>query len=236
MKTYKISIPKPCTENWDRMTQTDKGKHCASCNKVVIDFSKMKDQEIIDVMLKHHGKKVCGNFFNTQIEKPIRYIIPQKHIKWPAIAAMLVAGIFHLMPLTGSAQTNTNVTLHSSSLSIERNNETPKETKTEPGKDSLITYTIKIIAKEGKTPIVDASVTIDQIGTFTSDKNGKITFSIAEGKIPELVQVQITASGYNYQSMQIQKNKILQSKKIEVLMTVREEYMLRGDISIEETR
>ena len=42
MKTPIIfHIPEPCHENWDAMTPQDKGRHCESCNKIVVDFSIM---------------------------------------------------------------------------------------------------------------------------------------------------------------------------------------------------
>ncbi|WP_309608991.1 hypothetical protein [Flavobacterium sp.] len=41
-----ITIPNPCTENWNKMSKTEKGRFCNSCNKLVIDFSKMKNKII----------------------------------------------------------------------------------------------------------------------------------------------------------------------------------------------
>jgi len=38
-KRFTISIPEPCTENWNEMTPTERGKFCAHCQKDVIDFS-----------------------------------------------------------------------------------------------------------------------------------------------------------------------------------------------------
>ena len=230
MKNYKISIPKPCIEDWDKMTQTEKGKHCASCNKVVIDFSKMKDAEIIAVLVQNKGKKICGNFYYSQIEKPIYVGIVKNHYKWPAIAAMLVAGMFQLIPANTFAQIETNTATYNSSISIKSSGETLEEKNTEPSKDSLITYSIKISDKASKKIIIGVTVAIESIGSYTTDKNGMVSFSIEENKIPAQINIELSARGYSYEKMTIQKNKITKAKKIELWMTEREEMMLRGDI------
>lgn len=230
MKKYKITIPKPCIEDWDKMTQTEKGKHCLSCNKVVIDFSKMNDTEIIEVLKLNKGKKVCGNFYYSQIERPIYVGVVKSRNKWPAIAAMLVAGMFQLMPTSSFAQKETNVIYYKSSVSIKSSGEANKEINTEPAKDSLITYSIKISNKENKKIIPGVIVTIEKIGSYTTDKNGMISFSIEENKIPDQINIELSVRGYSYEKITIQKNKITKAKKIELWMT-KEEEMLRGDVA-----
>ena len=43
-KQTSLYIPKPCHEDWNKMTPTQQGKFCSSCSKQVIDFSLMSDQ------------------------------------------------------------------------------------------------------------------------------------------------------------------------------------------------
>jgi hypothetical protein len=98
MITYRISIPEPCNENWDQMTPKKNGRHCSSCNKVVVDFTNMSEKEIVAFLLKN--KSACGRISAKILNKPIAYFKPVKHIKyqWPAIAAFIVAGMFSVMP------------------------------------------------------------------------------------------------------------------------------------------
>lgn len=47
-KQLTLSIPTPCTEDWNAMTPDKNGKFCASCQKTVVDFSRMTDAEIFN--------------------------------------------------------------------------------------------------------------------------------------------------------------------------------------------
>ncbi|SDG63192.1 energy transducer TonB [Winogradskyella thalassocola] len=81
MKThYSISIPKPCHEDWSKMTPNEQGRFCQSCSKSVIDFTKMPKQEVQDYLAVNTGAKFCGRFKVSQLEQ-IRIEIPQHIIQ-----------------------------------------------------------------------------------------------------------------------------------------------------------
>lgn len=63
---FKISIPNPCHAEWDKMIPVKMGKHCSDCNKTVIDFTKMPDQQIKDYF-SNNKQKVCGHFYKGQL-------------------------------------------------------------------------------------------------------------------------------------------------------------------------
>ena len=67
MEKSKIIIPNPCNANWDEMTPNDIGKHCGSCNKTVVDFTTMNDEEVKDYLNSSKMQRVCGHFKITQI-------------------------------------------------------------------------------------------------------------------------------------------------------------------------
>ena len=71
MKTFAISIPKPCHEDWNKMTPDAKGAFCGSCQKSVHDFSNKTDEEIISVYEKEGEGKVCGRFAPAQLSRPV---------------------------------------------------------------------------------------------------------------------------------------------------------------------
>lgn len=65
-----LSVPKPCTENWANMTPDEKGRHCASCNKTVIDFSTYTDKELSEFINNNQGR-ICGRFKPYQLNREI---------------------------------------------------------------------------------------------------------------------------------------------------------------------
>ncbi|MBW1654401.1 hypothetical protein [Flavobacterium quisquiliarum] len=64
---YKIAIPEPCHENWDKMTPNENGRFCLSCSKTVVDFTSMLPEEIQQYFISH--KNVCGRLKNEQLSE-----------------------------------------------------------------------------------------------------------------------------------------------------------------------
>ncbi|WP_408038800.1 energy transducer TonB [Tenacibaculum amylolyticum] len=68
MKNYKISIPKPCLENWNVMKSNERGRFCKSCTKTVVDFTKKTPKEIQEYVVKYKSENICGHFYSTQLD------------------------------------------------------------------------------------------------------------------------------------------------------------------------
>ncbi|MEO8513459.1 MAG: hypothetical protein ABI543_07870 [Ignavibacteria bacterium] len=64
---FKIHIPDPCNEDWDKMTPNEQGSFCQVCSKTVVDFSKKSEIEIQSFLLENMDKKVCGRFRISQL-------------------------------------------------------------------------------------------------------------------------------------------------------------------------
>jgi CarboxypepD_reg-like domain/Secretion system C-terminal sorting domain len=79
MKQFNLSIPTPCHERWEQMTPTEQGRFCSSCQKIVIDFTSMTDQQLAAFFKKSMGN-VCGRFAKDQLERDIT--VPAKRIPW----------------------------------------------------------------------------------------------------------------------------------------------------------
>lgn len=100
MKTFAISIPKPCHEDWNKMTPDAKGAFCGSCQKSVYDFSKKTDEEIIAVFEKEEKGKVCGRFTPAQLTRPV------VSFENPTITSRLAIFAYALLMVFGAALFN----------------------------------------------------------------------------------------------------------------------------------
>lgn len=66
---YKISIPNPCHEDWNKMDPISEGRFCHACQKKVTDFTEYSEQEIIQFLRQHSETNTCGRFRNDQLQK-----------------------------------------------------------------------------------------------------------------------------------------------------------------------
>jgi hypothetical protein len=57
--TTPLHIPTPCHENWEAMSPNAKGRHCASCDKTVVDITRMAP-EAATSYLAELGRTLAG--------------------------------------------------------------------------------------------------------------------------------------------------------------------------------
>jgi len=91
-KPFQLQIPTPCHESWANMQPSDKGRHCAACQKTVVDFTAMSDTEIIRYMSRA-GQNVCGRLAPHQVNRPLIPPSPPQKNKLPGWP-LLLTGIF----------------------------------------------------------------------------------------------------------------------------------------------
>lgn len=114
-KHIQLIIADPCHENWDHMSQAEKGRFCASCQKQVIDFTNMSDSQLAAFFKKPSDGSVCGRFFQDQLERDIE--IPKKRIPWVKYFFQFALPAF-LVSMKATAQGNVRVKQVSNSQSL----------------------------------------------------------------------------------------------------------------------
>jgi len=95
-RKYKLTIPEPCTENWDKMTPNENGRFCLSCSKTVVDFTSMLPNEVQHFFIQNQNNKVCGRFKKSQLDTitiqiPSRVLYTQMHYHKMFLLALFIA-------------------------------------------------------------------------------------------------------------------------------------------------
>ncbi len=74
---YKISIPRPCHEDWNTMAPAEKGKFCSQCGITVLDFTGVPNEDIIVFLNQNKGSKTCARLRPEQLSETT-VTIPRK--------------------------------------------------------------------------------------------------------------------------------------------------------------
>jgi hypothetical protein len=93
--TFMITIPEPCSEDWNKMDVVDDmHRHCGACERTLVDFSVMSDDELV-IFFKQNNGKVCGRFRKDQMNRSL-IKLPEKtsKAKWWKAAALLPLSLF----------------------------------------------------------------------------------------------------------------------------------------------
>ena len=80
---FKIYIPEPCHEDWDKMNLNKQGAFCRVCSKIVVDFSIKTEDEIQKFLGENLDKKICGRFKTDQIAEIPRLKIQPPKFEFP---------------------------------------------------------------------------------------------------------------------------------------------------------
>ncbi len=192
-----ISIPKPCHENWQEMTATERGAFCKSCQKEVIDFTKKTEDETHRILSA--GGATCGRFRTDQLERPIHqttYIRSWWH--WKAIAASILG-------LLGYHQSKANTNTY---ILVELDTARPYyDTLEITTTDTTREIEIKgIVTDENKEGMIGAVVIMENSllnfkGAVQCDLDGQFSYKLNSYNFPLIVRIQYP--GYEIKTITI---------------------------------
>ena len=59
-----------CPEKWNGMQRSETGRFCGKCEKVIVDFSRKSNEEIITAINNSTKTDSCGSFRAYQLQRP----------------------------------------------------------------------------------------------------------------------------------------------------------------------
>ncbi|MBX2927651.1 MAG: carboxypeptidase regulatory-like domain-containing protein [Saprospiraceae bacterium] len=90
--SFQLQVPDPCSESWDAMMPLPGGRYCSRCEKTVVDFSAMPEQQMLGYMLQREGR-VCGRFRSDQLNRPLTLYTPPGRWQQLRAAGLLLSGL-----------------------------------------------------------------------------------------------------------------------------------------------
>lgn len=192
MKKLHLSINEPCHQNWDAMQPDGQGRHCASCQKKVIDFTGMSDRELAAFFKKPQGQ-ICGRLRQEQLERDIMF--PDVRIPWvsyffrftwPALVLLLKScvqreqhPVNHPISVQGSNKISLNK-IPVATVGVMISEITPLNKDTLP--NQKVNFTVS--TKEDKVLTGDNEIAVperkDTLGLTESGDSGELKDSISE--------------------------------------------------------
>ncbi len=164
-KAIHVQIPEPCHEDWAKMTPTQKGRHCASCEKEVTDFTQKSDEQIVKMLTLNPNS--CGRFKKTQLNREIK-------LERKSTASLAPYAASLLLPLTLLSSLNTKPS--------------SKETKTEKVYKSIGVGRYSEVNNPLKARTITIGVVTDSHGNvlnnvkITSNETGVVTYTNSKGE------------------------------------------------------
>ena len=183
MKKVKLSIPKPCHEDWEQMTPTERGRFCAACEKVVTDYTRWSQTELTEQIKK--GNLGCGRFRPSQMRQ-IYHLSPEER-RWRRAAPLL----FPLL-LGGASLTAQTTTFPVKIEQTQRN-----DTNTSSDKLGTIKITGNVKDENGEG-LIGATIVVEGtiIGAVT-DIDGSYSIHIPENYARDTSKIIVSYTGYS---------------------------------------
>lgn len=229
---YILKIDNPCQQEWSSMTKNDSGKYCSFCSKTVVDFTKLSDNEIIQLVEKTSGK-LCGRLSKAQLGR----ILGDKQIGNNSRLYKILAG-FLLVGSTKEALATDKLNPQMEIVSfIDDNGKVPVQ---QLKKEEELTDSLKnliqgnILDSLTKEPLYFATILIKATNvTAQIDQEGKFNLIIPDSLVKEKIQLEIKCLGYENKEMEINISELPVSKDI-VLVPV--QHMTVGEICVVRTK
>ncbi|MBW0176284.1 carboxypeptidase-like regulatory domain-containing protein [Sediminibacterium sp.] len=195
--SYSLSLKKGCQQTWSAMSDKQDGKFCMQCAKLVIDFTELSDQEIIQ-LLSQNTRNVCARVTPEQLNRDLRTHTP----KAKRTRLAIFTGIFTMLTVE-----NASAALHKSSVNTtlyhveEPSSRLHVKSDVNAGPPTIdSTQNIiqgKVTGANTKLPIAYATVMIKNtnVGVLT-DTMGLFTIIVPEKLKAKQIELVVSSVGY----------------------------------------
>lgn len=220
----KLTIPKPCSQSWNEMSQTDTGRYCKSCNKCVGDFTNFSDAQLKDFFGKTKDK-VCEQFTTDQINRLLIGKTNSKHSQF--IPQLLISSVLTI----GLGNTDAKgIIFQNFQEQTEIKLQAERKNYLAYSADSLNYISGKIIDFENKEllPFVRVSIKGTKYG-IASDIEANFKLIIPDSLIGKEITLLFASVGYEEKEMKLSIHELPITTEIHLKKSLN---ALRGEVII----
>ncbi|HEY8919285.1 MAG TPA: carboxypeptidase-like regulatory domain-containing protein [Chitinophaga sp.] len=227
-----LTVPNPCQQAWNEMTLNNEGRFCNHCNKTVIDFTQLTDEQVAAVF-KNTSGRVCGRFTVSQLDRDL--LTPRTTHHNPFIPAAVMTAALVTAAVNSDAQAGKPVipcaqTPGTVMNTAESTTAPVAKRDTVPASDIIHTVSGKITDSTG-APLPGATVMLmNTTSGVVADMNGLFKLDIPENRASTAGTLLFYCIGYELQEVPLTGTKE-QFDKLEVVMQVSSN-TLPGDVVV----
>ncbi|UTW65414.1 carboxypeptidase-like regulatory domain-containing protein [bacterium SCSIO 12643] len=211
MSKLKLTIPKPCHEDWSQMTPVEQGRACEICQKNVLDFTRKSDAEIHNTF-KSKPQNVCARFKPEQLDRWVEVKrIPQNSI-WKSIAAAGVFAFLGHQEVKGNSPQIPISTYQEPTRSVRNQTEIPN-TDSIPQEGIVISGTITDSTTHESLPFANVYIADGKWGTQTGFE-GEFSFTVPDSLLGQKLILKVSFLGYPQENMEIMIQENMKPLKI----------------------
>ena len=191
MNGVKITIENPCGEDISQMEPTQRGRFCGSCERDLVDFTKLNDREIQKVIHQTNGD-VCGWFRPDQLDRQM--------VELP-VASSPAFFKYAASVLLTMAIGNTTAQNDQAPISLEKTEQTIEKEAQEP-KPYFISGKIRDENTGETLPFAAIQIQETELGTH-SDLEGNFSLEVPEKYRSQELILKLSYAGYQQTEMKL---------------------------------
>lgn len=194
--SYKLNIEKPCDKDWNEMLGVEVSRYCQHCSKSLIDFTKLTDNEIIDVLENSEGS-ICGRLSSNQMNRTLMPYHFQSSAYVPGLLIGLLMFGTSVYPFADNPDSNIEtrypIEISESEISVYN---TENEISLQEEKEDSNHVEGVVVDKNGEgIPFANVFIEGYKIGSST-DFDGNFWFEVPEDLELDSIKIMVTYLGY----------------------------------------
>ena len=198
-KPIQLSIPTPCQQRWEAMKIAKDGRYCGNCQKTVVNFAAINDQQIAAYFSSQPINSVCGRLNVNQLNRNLVAVpdAPNHSLKQRWLG-FITAGLVSWSTAQGQSTQPTDRRIIMSGIASPESKGTDNATRHEAApvvNDSTWVIEGQVIDGNSRTPMAGAAIEVKGLTKVTTDAVGRFKLTLFDYPSDKLTLI-VKSIGY----------------------------------------